>query len=284
MDIQWFPGHMAKAKRIIEKNLQLVDIVIEILDARAPKSSSNYDLYKIINKKHKLVLLNKSDLADDKITNEWERYYKLNNIEAVAIDSKSGYGLNKVCVVIKNILEEYIEKKIKRYMVGTTIRAMVVGVPNVGKSCFINKMAKKKKAKVEDRPGVTKGKQWIRVNDDLELLDMPGVLMPKFEDKIVGERLAFLGSINDNILDKEYLAIKLLEFLFKNYNNFVLKRYKIDENICFFNDFYHLLEIIGKKRGMIVSKGEIDMERTAIVVLDEFRSGKIGKISLEKPY
>lgn len=281
--IQWFPGHMAKTKRVIQKNLCLVDIVIEILDARAPKSSESLDLDKIINKKPKLILLNKSDLADPVVTKKWLSYYKNKNINVCVCDSKASKGLDRVVFLIKDILKEEIQKRISNGMVGRTVKAMVVGIPNVGKSSFINKMAGQKKAKVEDRPGVTRGKQWINTGFGVELLDMPGVLSPKFEDKKAGENLAFLGSINDNILDIELLSVKLLNFLYHNYKDYLLSRYKIKISQINSESYFSLLEAVAKNRGMIVSGGEVNFERAAITVLDEFRAGKIGKISLEDP-
>lgn len=283
VDVQWFPGHMAKTRRLIEKNLPLVDIVIEILDARAPISSANPDLNKIIKNKPKIILINKSDLVNEDVVNKWISYYSRDNIKAVAVDSRNGKNLNKINLVIRNILKTKIEKRMQIGMVGMPIRAMVVGIPNVGKSSFINKMAKKKKTKVEDRPGVTRGKQWVIAENGLELLDMPGVLWPKFDDKKVGEKLAFLGSVKDDILDTENLAVRLLEFLCKNYKRLLLARYKVEEDIIDLEDFYALLKCIGKKRGMVIAGGSVDLERAAIMVLDEFRAGKIGKISLEVP-
>ena len=283
VDVQWFPGHMAKTRRLIEKNLPLVDIVIEILDARAPISSANPDLNKIIKNKPKIILINKSDLINEDVVNKWISYYSRDNIKAVAVDSRDGKNLNKINLVIRNILKTKIEKRMQIGMVGMPIRAMVVGIPNVGKSSFINKMAKKKKTKVEDRPGVTRGKQWVIAENGLELLDMPGVLWPKFDDKKVGEKLAFLGSVKDDILDTENLAVRLLEFLCKNYKRLLLARYKVEEDIIDLEDFYALLKCIGKKRGMVIAGGSVDLERAAIMVLDEFRAGKIGKISLEVP-
>ena len=313
--VQWFPGHMARAKRTIQKNLLLVDIVVEILDARAPLSSANPDLSKIIDCKPRLVLLNKSDLADPKVTEKWVGYFKKMGTGVLVVDSKSGAGLSKVESAIKIILKNQIEKRVRKGMSGRPIRGMVVGIPNVGKSSFINKMAGKKKAKVEDRPGVTRGKQWIDVGNGFEFLDMPGVLWPKFEDKIVGEKLAFLGTIKDNILNIELLAARLLEFLYLNldYRQRIFDRYKIgdlkdleihefeknkklkenlkenenfEEGFASFeevsnNSFFGLLKLIAKKRGMIVSGGEVDLERAAIMVLDEFRAGKLGKISVD---
>lgn len=279
VDIQWFPGHMAKTKRIIQSNLPLMDVVIELVDARAPVSSANPDLQKIIQKKPKLLLLNKSDSADPLFTNRWINYYKNKNVNVLSIDSKSGKNINKVNDAILEALK--LESKVCKKTIGSTVKAMIVGIPNVGKSFFINKMAKKKKAKVENRPGVTRGKQWILVNESLEFLDMPGVLWPKFEDKIVGEKLAFLGSIKDNILDIESLACRLIVFLLSNYKNNIVDRYKLNEEVINSNNSYYVLEAIGRTRGMVISGGEIDLERVAHMILDEFRTGKLGNISLD---
>ncbi len=279
VDIQWFPGHMAKTKRIIQSNLPLMDIVIELVDARAPVSSANPDLQKIIQKKPKLLLLNKSDSADPLFTNRWINYYQNKNVNVLSIDSKSGKNINKVNDAILEALK--VEGKVCKKTIGSTVKAMIVGIPNVGKSFFINKMAKKKKAKVENRPGVTRGKQWILVNESLEFLDMPGVLWPKFEDKIVGEKLAFLGSIKDNILDIESLACRLIVFLLSNYKNNIVDRYKLNEEVINSNNSYYVLEAIGRTRGMVISGGEIDLERVAHMILDEFRTGKLGNISLD---
>ena len=266
VDIQWFPGHMAKTKRIIQSNLSLIDVVIELVDARAPVSSSNPDLQKIIQKKPKLLLLNKSDSADPLFTNRWIKYYKNKNVNVLSIDSKSGKNINKVNDAILETLK--VEGKVCKKTIGSTVKAMIVGIPNVGKSFFINKMAKKKKAKVENRPGVTRGKQWILVNESLEFLDMPGVLWPKFEDRIVGEKLAFLGSIKDNILDIESLACRLIVFLLSNYRNNIVDRYKLNEEVINSNDSYYVLETIGRTRGMVISGGEIDLDRVAHMILD----------------
>ena len=283
MDIQWFPGHMKKAIRVIEKNLPLVDIVIEIVDARIPMSSANPDLHNILKNKQRMKLVNKSDLADHNVTQKWISYFKNIGITAIAVDCKAGKGLKNLPKEMKIVLKDKIERDIKKGMIGKPIRAMVVGIPNVGKSIFINKMANKSKAKVENRPGVTRGKQWIDVGEGLEFLDMPGILWPKFDDQLVGEKLAYIGSINDNILDIEILAVRLLNFLYRDYSNLLINRYKLDKiNISIDNE-WHLLKLIGKKRGMIIPGGDVDIHRAAIMVLNEFREGKIGKISLELP-
>ncbi len=279
--IQWFPGHMAKTRRLMQKNITLVDAVVEITDARIPQSSRNPEMDRLVGKKPRLVILNKCDAADDKITAMWLDYYKSKNVLALAMDCRSGKGANKFLPTLKELLKEQIASWQQKGMIGRPIRIMIVGIPNVGKSSFINRMAKSKRAKVEDRPGVTRGKQWVSLDADLELLDMPGVLWPKFEDKLVGERLAFTGAVKDDIMDMEHLASRLLQFLNENYPKLILERYNVEtvEN----EEGYEILQKIGKKRGFLISGGEINTERAAITVMDEFRSGKIGKLTFEKP-
>ncbi len=280
--IQWFPGHMAKTRRLIAANLSLVDAVVEIVDARAPLSSRNPEMDHMTKNKPRLVLLNKSDLADERTTQQWINYFRQNGSEALAVDCKSGKGLKAILPAIKNtVLKELMEKRAKNGMTGAAIRLMIVGIPNVGKSSLINKLAGSKRAKVEDRPGVTRTKQWVKLDNNTELLDMPGVLWPKFEDQDVAVRLAFTGAISDDILDIETLAMKLLAYLAENYPDSLKERYKIelsDEDTGLV-----LLEKVGKKRGMMISGGEINTERAAITVIDEFRSGKLGRITLEAP-
>ncbi len=280
--IQWFPGHMTKTKRMIKASLPLVDAVVEILDARIPLSSRNPDLRELIEGKPRIVLLNKADTADEASVREWIAYYKKQGITAIAMDCRSGKGVNRFIPAIKSTLSELIEKWNAKGMTGRVIHVMVVGIPNVGKSSFINRLAGQRKAKVEDRPGVTLNKQWVKIDKDVELLDMPGVLWPKFEDKTVGERLAFTGAVKDAVVDIEALASRLLYVLNEKYaGKILLDRYKIstEEN----EDGYELLQKVGKARGMLISGGEINTERAAITVLDEFRSGKLGKITLENP-
>lgn len=291
IDVQWFPGHMAKTRRIMKSSMPLVDAVVEITDARIPYSSRNPEMDKIIGKKPRLILLNKCDAADETVTSQWIDYYKRKNILALATDCKSGRGVNKFLPALKQLLGEEIEKWNAKGMTGRPIRIMIVGIPNVGKSSFINKLSKSKRAKVEDRPGVTRGKQWVTLSEGLELLDMPGVLWPKFEDKQVGENLAFTGAIKDNVMDIEYLACRLLQFLNNGYSERIEERYGVDLSSILPDDSvlsdctegYEILNRIGKKRGFLVSGGEIDTERTAITVVDEFRGGKLGRLSLEKP-
>ena len=279
--IQWFPGHMAKTRRLMEKNVRLVDVVVEIIDARIPLSSRNPEMGRLVGGRPRLILLNKCDSADDKMTERWCRYFEKQGIAALATDCRSGKGLQKFYPALETILQSKIAQWKERGMAGRPIRVMVVGIPNVGKSSFINRIAKSKRTKVEDRPGVTRGKQWISLENGIDLLDMPGVLWPKFEDSVVGEHLAFTGAIKDDILDTELLAVRLLELLAKDYPANLEQRYKI--TVGQQEDGYELLQKIGRKRGMLVSGGEVNTERASIMLLDEFRGGTIGKITLEAP-
>ncbi len=279
--IQWFPGHMAKTKRMIKASLPLVDAVVEIIDARIPNSSKNPDLQTLIEGKPRVVILNKCDTADETSVRKWISWYNKQGITAIATDCRSGRGVNKFVPAVKSVLKDMLAKYEAKGMTGRVIHVMVVGIPNVGKSSFINRLAKQKKAKVEDRPGVTLNKQWVKIADDVELLDMPGVLWPKFEDKTVGERLAFTGAVKDDVVDVEALASRLLYVLNGMYRDTLTSRYKIqteDEE-----DGYEILKKVGKSRGMLISGGEINTERAAITVLDEFRSGKLGRVTLELP-
>lgn len=282
-NIQWFPGHMTKTKRQIQASLKLVDAVAEILDARIPLSSKNPDLQKLIQNKPKVVLLNKCDMANQTATSKWIDYYASQGITAIAVDCKSGKGLNKFAPAVNTVLAERRERLKAKGMVNPMLRIMIVGIPNVGKSSFINRVAKHNRAKVEDRPGVTRGNQWYSIAKNIEMLDTPGVLWPKFDDKIVGERLAFTGAVKDQILDTELLAVRLLDFLKDLKPTDFIARFKLDDVSLDEIDSYKLLNIIGKKRGMLVSGGEINTERAAIMLLDEFRSGKLGRITLEMP-
>lgn len=281
--IQWFPGHMTKTKRQIQASLKLVDAVAEILDARIPLSSKNPDLQKLIQNKPKVVLLNKCDMANQNATSRWIDYYASQGVTAIAVDCKSGKGLNKFAPAVNNVLAERRERLKAKGMVNPMLRIMIVGIPNVGKSSFINRVAKQNRAKVEDRPGVTRGNQWYSIAKNIEMLDTPGVLSPKFDDKIVGERLAFTGAVKDQILDTELLAVRLLDFLRSLKPADFIVRFKLDDVDLDAVDSYELLNIIGKKRGMLISGGEINTERAAIMLLDEFRSGKLGRITLEMP-
>lgn len=273
---------MAKTRRAIAANMKLVDAVAEIIDARIPGSSRNPEIDSLTAKKPRIVLLNKCDLADSSATSAWINHLKGENVTALAVDCKSGRGLNKLIPTLKStVLSELMEKRSRSGMSGAPIRLMVLGIPNVGKSSLINRLAGGKRAKVEDRPGVTRTKQWVKLADNTELLDMPGVLWPKFEDQSAAVRLAFTGAISDDILDIETLAMKLLGYLAENYPDSLRERYKIELDAA--DDGFALLEKVGKKRGMVVSGGEINTERAAITVLDEFRSGKLGRITLELP-
>ena len=282
-NIQWFPGHMTKTKRQIQQSLKLVDAVAEILDARIPLSSKNPDLQKLIQSKPKVVLLNKCDMANQTATSRWIDYYASKGITAIAVDCKSGKGLNKFAPAVNNVLAERRERLKAKGMVNPMLRIMIVGIPNVGKSSFINRVAKQNRAKVEDRPGVTRGNQWYSIAKNIEMLDTPGVLWPKFDDKTVGERLAFTGAVKDQILDTELLAVRLLDFLRNLKPADFIARFRLEDVDLDAVDSYELLNIIGKKRGMLISGGEINTERAAIMLLDEFRSGKLGRITLEMP-
>ncbi len=280
--IQWFPGHMAKTRRLIAANLKLVDAVVEIVDSRAPLSSRNPEMDSMTKGKPRLVLLNKSDLADDRATQMWINYFRNSGAEALAVDCKSGKGLKNVLPTVRTkVLKELMEKRAQQGMTGAAVRLMIVGIPNVGKSSLINRLAGTKRAKVEDRPGVTRTKQWVKLDNNTELLDMPGVLWPKFEDQDVAVRLAFTGAISDDILDIETLAMKLLSYLAGEYPASLRERYKLE--LTGEESSLELLENVGRKRGMMISGSEINTERAAITVLDEFRSGKLGRITLEMP-
>lgn len=272
---------MAKTRRIMTESLGLVDAVIEVTDSRIPYSSRNPEMDRLVGRKPRLVLLNKCDTADDALTARWLEYYKNIGVTSIATDCKSGKNVQRIVPVIKDMLQETIDRWASRGMTGKAIRLMIVGIPNVGKSSLINRLAGSKRAKVEDRPGVTKGKQWVSVSSDIELLDMPGVLWPKFSDKNVGLCLAFTGAIKDDIMDMEALACEFIAKMRAVNTEALTERYSIalsDEM-----DDYDVLCAIGKKRGFLISGGEINTERAANILLDEFRSGKLGKITLETP-
>lgn len=279
--VQWFPGHMAKTRRLIKESLPFVDLVTEIVDARIPMSSSNPELKEMIGNKPRIVLLNKCDVADEKATAKWVEYYKKNGMYAIPVDCRSGKGLNAYLPLVREVLKDKIQKNTEKGMVGKPLRVMVVGIPNTGKSSFINKMAGRNRAKVADKPGVTRSNSWFAVGNGVELLDTPGVLWPKFEDKAVGDKLAFIGSVKDEILDSEVLAMRLINVLKNGYCDRISERFKITG----FEDKedYEILEMIGKKRGMLISGGEIDTERASIMLLDEYRGGKLGRLTLEFP-
>ena len=277
--IQWFPGHMAKTRRKIKEILPLIDAVAEVVDARIPLSSRNPEIKELIEDKPHIILLNKCDMADKTVTDKWISHYKSQGSFAIAIDCKSGKGLNSFKDTVKTALAHKLEAYAPKGMVGKPLRVMVVGIPNVGKSSFINRVAGKARAKVENRPGVTRGNQWFTIDKQLELLDTPGVLWPKFEDQTVGERLAFTGAVKDRVLDVELLAVRLLEVLVDNYPHLLTARYG---ELDFSLEPYDLLCQIGKKRGMVIRGGETDTERAANMLLEEYRNCKIGLISLER--
>lgn len=280
-NIQWYPGHMKRTERQIEKVLPLIDAVAEIADARIPVSSRNPELTGIVKDKPRLILLNKCDMADSKATDRWISKFRNEGIIAIPMDCRSGKGVDNFVKSVKILLKDKLESYDQKGMTGKPLRVMVVGIPNVGKSSFINRMSKITKAGVADRPGVTRGNQWFKIDDRLELLDTPGVLWPKFEDEKVGEHLAFTGAVKDDVIDKELLAVRLLECMMKDYPERLLERYKVDPNDYY--DSYDLLEAIGKKRGMIMRGGDVDTERASTMLLDEYRGGKLGTITLEMP-
>lgn len=281
--IQWFPGHMAKTRRMISENLKLVDIVIELADARIPRSSRNPEISRICASKPKLLILTKSTLSSPSANDAWVKYLNQNGENVILIDSSTGEGLQKIAPTVRSILAEKIKRYEEKGMSGKKLRAMIVGIPNVGKSSLINKLTGAKKAKVEDRPGVTRDKQWVSTSIGLDLLDTPGVLWPKFDDKITGENLAATGAIRDEILDTETLAATLCVRLMKCAPEEFCRRYKLDREKVANLSMWELFEAVGRKRGFLVSGGEIDYDRTANILLDEFRSAKIGRITLELP-
>ncbi|MGY0372094.1 ribosome biogenesis GTPase YlqF [Clostridium sp. JNZ J1-5] len=280
MSINWFPGHMAKTRREIKENLKFVDLVIEIRDARIVKSSSNPDIDDICKDKPRIILLNKSDLAEEKITKEWINTLSNDLIKVISVNSLNGKGMNNIKSKISDLLKEKHDKLRAKGLVNITTRAMVVGIPNVGKSSFINRMANNARAKVGDKPGVTRSKQWIKTNIGIELLDTPGVLWPKFEDEEVGLNLAFTGAIKDEIMDIENLAYKLIEKLQEQYPDRLIERYKLNS---LSDNTLENMDNIARKRGAVISGGNIDYNRVAVLILDEFRGGKLGQISLERP-
>lgn len=279
MNIQWYPGHMTKAKRMMQEDMKLIDIVIELLDARVPFSSRNPDIDSLANNKYRLVLLNKCDLADSKVTAQWENYFKNQGILVVTINARDGQGMKAITAKVQEACKEKIERDRKRGIMNRPIRAMIVGIPNVGKSTFINSYARKACTKVGNKPGVTKGKQWIKINKNVELLDTPGILWPKFEDQSVGEHLAFIGSINDDILQKTELACDLIAFLVEHYPNLLKERYEVNET----ESPATILHEIAGNRGCLMKGQELDYEKAAGILLEDFRSGKLGAISVEYP-
>lgn len=279
--VQWFPGHMAKTRRLMRDNLRLVDLVVELTDARIPQSSRNPELDRLLGKKPRLLLLNKSDSADEEETRRWLQWYKDRGVAAIAADCRTGKGLGQFLPAVRSILEERIAQWEARGEVGRPIRMMIVGIPNVGKSSLINRLAGGKRAKVEDRPGVTRGKQWVTLEGGIELLDMPGVLWPKFQEPEAGERLAFVGSVKDDVIDIEHLAVRLLEVLAPREGEKLAARYRLTAEEVAESEPFDLLELIGRRRGMLLSGGLVNTERAAIMVVDEFRGGLWGRITLE---
>lgn len=277
--IQWYPGHMAKTRRMIEDNLKLIDVVVEILDARIPYSGRNSCFDDIIKGKPRLIVMNKYDLADKDITNQWIKYFENLGTKVIPISCSTGYGVNKIIPSAQELIADKIAKD-KEKGLTRSLKMMMVGIPNVGKSTLINRLAGKASTITGDRPGVTRGKQWIRLKEGIELLDTPGILPPKFEDENIAKNLAYTGAIKDNIINIELLSYSLLEYLRDNYPQKLKARYKLEniENM----EGYELLEYIGKKRGFVISGGEIDTERAANMIMDELRSCKIGNITLEK--
>lgn len=279
--VQWFPGHMAKTRRLMKSSLRLVDVVVELRDARIPESSRNPELVQLIGQKPRVILLNKSDMADEAKTREWCEFYKKKGIAVLAVDCRSGKGLKAFPAFVQGALVELLERRRERGMAGRPIRMMIVGVPNVGKSSLINRLAGGRKTRVEDRPGVTRSEQWVKVAGGMELLDTPGVLWPKFEDPAVGENLAFTGAVKDDVVDVESLAARLLERLRDTYPALLAVRYGLEPEEMEGLAGHELLELVGKKRSMLLAGGVINTERAAITVLDEYRAGQIGRITLE---
>lgn len=278
--IQWYPGHMAKTRRLMKESLPLIDAVCELADARVPESSRNPDLDGIIGSKPRIVLLNKCDLADERATARKIKELAERGVTALPVDCRSGKGLEKFEPAVREVLKDKIKANADKGMAGKPLRVMVVGIPNTGKSSFINRMAGKYRAKVADKPGVTRGNQWFAIGSGIELLDTPGVLWPKFEDPQVGLKLAFIGSIKETTLDIQELAVSLLSVMQKNYPDRLEQRYKVAD-VQDVQEPYELLEMIAAKRGMLLRKGEYDTERAAVMLLDEYRSGKLGKITLD---
>ena len=281
MNIHWYPGHMTKTRRMMEEDLKLVDAVCEILDARIPISSRNPDIDAICGKKPRMVILNRIDMADPDLVSRWSSYFKAKGMAVIRTDCKSRRGINTFAPAVRQLLAEKLQRYAEKGQVGRPLKLMVVGIPNTGKSSFINKMAGRVRAKVADRPGVTTSNQWFFIGNGIELLDTPGVLWPKFDDPVVGDRLAFIGSVKDAVLDIETMAVRLLDVLRDGYPDRLSERYKIDN----FDELqtWEILELIGRKRGMLISGGEVNTERASVMLLDEYRGGKLGRISMEFP-
>ena len=279
MNFQWYPGHMTKAKRQMQEDIKLIDLVVEIVDSRIPFSSRNPDIDELGKNKYRLILMNKADLADKKATDKWTAYFKKKGYFVVSLDARCKNGMKTITDIIMEACKEKIERDLKRGIKNRPVRAMVVGIPNVGKSTFINSYAGKACAKTGNKPGVTKGKQWIRLNKNVELLDTPGILWPKFEDQMVGLRLALIGSIKDEILNTDELAVELIKFLIKEYPGILAERYNIEE----VENPTDMLLKIAKSRNCLSKGNELDYSKAAILLIDDFRSGKLGKLTLEMP-
>ena len=279
MNIQWYPGHMTKAVRMMQEDIKLIDIVIELVDARVPFSSKNPDIDQLAKNKFRLIILNKVDLADAKVTDEWEKYYKDKGFSVVKINARSGMGMKTITGVIQSTCKEKIERDRKRGILNRPLRAMIVGIPNVGKSTFINSYAGKACTKTGNKPGVTKGKQWIHISKNIELLDTPGILWPKFEDQQVGIRLAVIGSIKDDILNIRELSAWFISFMVRNYSGTLKDKYDVDESL----DEYAILEQIANNRQCKIKGDQLDYDKAAAILLENYRNGKLGCISLEKP-
>ena len=279
MQVQWYPGHMTKAKRMMQENIKLIDLVIELVDARAPLSSKNPDIDELGKNKFRLILLNKADLASDKGNAMWTKYFEEKGYFVVKINSRSGAGMKQISATIMEACKEKIERDRKRGILNRPIRAMVVGIPNVGKSTFINSFAGRAAAKTGNKPGVTKGAQWIRLNKQVELLDTPGILWPKFEDQAVGVKLAMLGSVNDEILNIEELAVELIKLLGEHFPEVIGERYQIEKQ----DEPLKVLEEIARVRACLLKGNELDISKAANILIDDFRSGKLGKLTIEFP-
>lgn len=279
--IQWFPGHMSKTRRMIQNNLKYIDVVVEILDARIPFSGRNPNFNDILKNKPRIIILNKYDLADKAVTDSWIKAYAKSGIKVIPVSCSTGFGINKLAPAAKELIHDRLERE-KSKGISRPVKIMMVGIPNVGKSTLINRLVGKNKAEAGNRPGVTRTEQWVRILDGLELLDTPGLLPPKFENQELAKKLACTGAIKDEIINTELLSYYLLEYLRDNYNDLLCARYKLTDDISKMQG-YEILEYIGKKRGFMISGGETDTERAANTVLDEFRSCKIGNITLEKP-
>ena len=289
--INWYPGHMAKTKREISEDLKLIDVVVELLDSRIPMSSQNPDIAELTKGKKKIIVLNKTDLADNMQNEAWKKYFNLNGQVCILTDSNLGKGINEVTKAIEKIMKEDLDKFAEKGRTGRKIKAMILGIPNVGKSSFINRIVKTNRLEVGNKPGVTRKKQWISINDKINLLDTPGVLWPRFEDEKTALNLAFTGTIKDDVLEQTEIAYQLLKFLLENYRQNIIERYKMtleyiektlsqDQPENF--NIYKIMQEIGKKRGAIISGGEIDDEKTAKIILDDFRSGRLGRITIER--